>query len=146
MGLKSPSESELAPDLPLGYDARLASLHARVAAAAAASGLLLALAVGAILVTLPAAWPAWLVAEAVFLAVWVARKRALDRTPVPFVPPAGHDALETFKRFSRSLPVVSRDSGSYDLVGRWFDNAPQASIRRQNVRDLLAWGFGYRSA
>ncbi|KAI8475128.1 MAG: Alpha/Beta hydrolase protein, partial [Monoraphidium minutum] len=42
------------------------------------------------------------------------------------------------------MEVISRDSGSYDMIGRWFDYAPIHEIKRDNVRDLLAYGFGYR--
>jgi hypothetical protein len=132
---------------PPGYRARLAALHARAVAGLLVAGGLLALAGGAALLALPRLWPLWAAAEAGFLLLWLARKRALDRVPAQhYTGPDGHCALDTIRRFHRSLPLISESIDSYGLVRPWFHGAPVESIRRGNVRELLAYGFGYRTA
>lgn len=132
---------------PPGYRQRLAALHARGLAGLLASGALLALAAGAAALLARRLLPYYLLMEASFLVIWLIRKRALDRIPdAHAVFAASHAPLKAFARFRQSMDVISHDSGSYDMIGRWFDYAPIHEIRRQNVRDLLAYGFGYRPA
>jgi hypothetical protein len=132
--------------LPAGYRARLASLHSRAAGGLLLAGGALALAAAAaLLLLLPRAWPVWLAVEGLFLAIWYRRKRALDRVDTSAVP-AGHCALAALGRFRDSVPVISRNYNSYDMVSMWFHGAPFEAIKRENVRELLAYGFGYRTA
>jgi hypothetical protein len=130
--------------LPRGYRARLAGLHARAVGGLLVAGGLLAIAGAGALLLLPAAWPVWLAAEGTFLALWHARKRRLDRHE-DAASPADHCALAALERFKASVPVISRTASSYDMVGLWFHGAPLEEIRRENVRELLAYGFGYRT-
>lgn len=145
MGLKSASRpSDAALGLPPGFRRRLAALHARGVAGLLISGSLLAIAAGAALLALPYVWPLWLLLEGTFLVTWYLRKRQLDVVPDSHYTD-GDSALDTFSRFKRSIPVISHDSDSYDLIGRWFNYVPIDQIKVENVRDLLGYGFGYRT-
>ncbi|GBF95505.1 hypothetical protein Rsub_07855 [Raphidocelis subcapitata] len=140
-----PPEAAAPPgQLPPGYRRALAALHARGVAALLLAGALLAVGCAGALLALPRAWPVWLAAEAAFLLAWLARKRRIDRVPDQHHPP-DHCAVELIERFTRSVPVISRHCESYDIIGMWFRGAPAGSIKRGNVRDLLAFGFGYRT-
>jgi citrate lyase beta subunit len=79
-----------------------------------------------------------------------ARGKPLTHPPTPLhVAPRMNPRANPPKRAPRhpirSVPVISRDCDSYDMIGMWFQGAPPESIKRGNVRDLLAFGFGYRT-
>lgn len=145
MGLQTDQHSAPRPELPSGYRRRLAKLHTRGIAGLLLSGGLLAISFGAAVAALPHAWPAWIALEGAFLALWFSRKRRLDRVPDAHHP-EGHCAISAFGRFSRSIPNMARDYSCQDLVSMWFDGPEESEVKRGNVRDLLAYGFGYRSA
>lgn len=47
--------------------------------------------------------------------------------------------------FRRFICHVARLLDPADFLGGWFYEAPLASIRRENVKDLVSYGFFYCS-
>jgi hypothetical protein len=145
-----PPEALHTPSVPLpaGYASRMNRLHLRALTGLLASGAVVAAACGAyaLLAFACGAWPYMLAVEAAFyLFAWRARVKELSKVPESHAP-EGHDPLELISRFEASAHVIKRTASSYDIIGLWHHNAPFEALTRGNVRELLAWGFGYKSA
>lgn len=130
--------------LPPDYRVRLLRLHLR------AVGVLIAAVVAAV-VLLPVAIfcapllvPAWLVAEAAFFFVFLAKLRRLTKAPQqPRL--AAHEPEIAFRRWIESHYYITRTVCLEDYMATWFPGVPMRSICRGNVLDMLAQGFFYKS-
>ncbi|MEW5314646.1 MAG: hypothetical protein WDW38_006123 [Sanguina aurantia] len=101
--------------------------------------------------------------EGVFYVFFLWRSAHLGAQPLRHEPEA-HDSSASFKRFkalimtehaqgrgsrtqvrSPTCPPPSTDQAFAEYFSLWFLGAPFDSIKRQNVRELLAYGFHYSS-
>lgn len=79
----------------------------------------------------------WLILEAVFyLLIYLPRKTTL-RTSVTEHPALSSrdDRRRLFQRCHENIPEPGR------YLQRWFKNAPEAEIKRENVKDFFRWAF-----
>ncbi|KAI8468988.1 MAG: hypothetical protein J3K34DRAFT_522470 [Monoraphidium minutum] len=132
-----------APPLPAGLLAAKLLLYAQAASGAAAAMCAAAAAAACLYRSLPL-WQlaaAWAAVELGFCVYYRGRLRALSAVPDEHRPP-GHDGVATAKKFY-GLRKYFPFSEFY--LRYWFRCADMANIRRQNVLDLLSYGFWYRT-
>ena len=85
---------------------------------------------------IPRALKAWLALEAVFyLVVYLPRKAYLQTAAVHPTAPCRDDRRKLFWRCRNNIPDPDR------YLTKWFRDAPEAEIKRENVKDFFRWAF-----
>ena len=85
---------------------------------------------------LPRVLRLWLALEAVFyLAVYLPRREYLQRAAKHPVPLCREERGELFRRCHSNIP----DPVQY--LRKWFRDAPEAEIKRENVKEFFRWAF-----
>ncbi|KXZ45736.1 hypothetical protein GPECTOR_51g722 [Gonium pectorale] len=132
--------------LPPEYDVRAVLLAARMGLAAVAFAAVVA-AVAAAALSL-VGWRQLLVlvaaAEAAFAMGYRRRYAALNAQPPRHAPERGHG----LRAFNRLLEVTRQSSyviNADEYLSSWFCGADPGVIRQDNLADLLAYGFWYKS-
>lgn len=130
--------------LPASY--RRLRLILQLKAVAAVTLVLLCLATlafAAFPVLLPVLLVGYPILEVAF-AVWFwGRLRGLNANLYSALP-ENHDGYTVFRRFIDSQATLSAYLDIEALLTRWFGGAPFHEIKRENVLDLLAYGFLYK--
>ncbi|GLC42878.1 hypothetical protein PLESTM_001392800 [Pleodorina starrii] len=132
--------------LPPDYNRRALALLVRMAAAvvlfAAAAAAVAAAVVWALgLRTLVVLWVA---AEAAFAVYFRQRYSALNAQPLRHAPES-HDPLRAFNRLLEISQHSSYVLDVQDYLSCWFCGADPRVIRQDNLADLIAYGFWYKS-
>ena len=85
---------------------------------------------------LPRVLQAWLAVEAAFyLVVYLPRKQYLQKAARQPAPPCREERRELFRRCHSNIP----DPVQY--LRKWFRGAPEAEIKRENVKEFFLWAF-----
>ncbi|EFJ53114.1 hypothetical protein VOLCADRAFT_115694 [Volvox carteri f. nagariensis] len=89
--------------------------------------------------------PMWVTAEMAFLVWWCILYQRLNAQPVPHRPPPHVNPREVFDRFIRDQSSMCRYIDILQMISTWHWNVPISELSRENVADLLCYGFYYRS-
>ncbi|KAG2487353.1 hypothetical protein HYH03_014066 [Edaphochlamys debaryana] len=134
--------------LPPEYDSRCFLLGLRMVAAAAAFVLATAAAAAALVAAV--GWrPLLLLAaagEVAFLAYYPRLYRHLDQQPSGRHAPEKHDGLAAFNRLLQACRQFRHRIDPASYLSTWFCGADPRLIRRENIAELMAYGFWYTSS
>ncbi|GLI62994.1 hypothetical protein VaNZ11_005852 [Volvox africanus] len=89
--------------------------------------------------------PTWATAEAAFFIWYCVIYRRLNAQPVPHRPPSHINPRDVFDRFIRDRAAMSQYLDIKDMISKWHWDMPISELTRDNVADLLCYGFYYRS-
>ncbi|KAI1081476.1 hypothetical protein F5B20DRAFT_66553 [Whalleya microplaca] len=85
---------------------------------------------------IPRVLEVWIALEAAFyLVVYLPRKAYLQRATTHPVPPCREDRRKLFRRCHSTIPDLDR------YLTKWFQDAPAAEIKRENIKDFFRWAF-----
>ncbi|WIA11764.1 hypothetical protein OEZ85_011858 [Tetradesmus obliquus] len=85
--------------------------------------------------------PVYFVAELLFAMIWYYRYLMLSYQPVKHRP-LSHDPVSSFKKAMAHLKLFA---DIRHFLSIWFHGAPLEDIKRDNVADLLAYAFFYKT-
>ncbi|GLC45146.1 hypothetical protein PLESTM_001693400 [Pleodorina starrii] len=132
--------------LPVSYDRRAWLLLARMAAAAAVFAVVAVWAAVAVVAAVGVTRLAVLMvaAEAAFFVYYRRKYELLNAQPLRHAPER-HDALAAFNRLLQVCRFFQHKIDARVYLSTWFCGADYRLIRRDNVADLIAYGFWYMS-
>ncbi|GIM02000.1 hypothetical protein Vretimale_6706 [Volvox reticuliferus] len=89
--------------------------------------------------------PTWATAEVAFFIWYCVIYRRLNAQPVPHRPPSHVNPRDVFDRFIRDQAAMCQYIDIKDMISKWHWGVPISKLTRDNVADLLCYGFYYRS-
>lgn len=88
---------------------------------------------------------AWLLAEAIFHAWFRRHARRIAAQPARHRPQDESEFYEKFQQFVLDAPSIRQYTTLERCISRWFGDVPFDDIKRDNVAELFAYGFWYRT-
>lgn len=120
------------------HDAAARRMTQQAGTAAAVLCALIAAACCPLVLVMPLVIAAFITAEAVFAVLYWYRYLMLSYQPVKHRP-LSHDPVSALQRTLQHLQLDNADIRSFLSI--WFHGAPVSSIKRDNVKDLIAYAF-----